>query len=256
MFGFLPSKFILVNLARLAQGFTLEILLSLQSVVELLDTNKLILFPQIFWAAIAMLESNYHYEFLQAVSLLSELVERIDFDDDSVRAVLLSKLPEKWTPNFFGWQPRLFKGLVYSKTEPQTMNLINKLHEIRFDQLVDPSQGRLLFAVLATLPSILATSETGDDDLELSIAFNIAAIAERKGQEGICRWFKSKPAGFSKFKKMGQIDSPFFYSPDISKKRQNVEKNIKPVCHPLSPDFLSFFKCLINPKSSSSPFCS
>jgi len=174
-------------------------MLSLQSVVEQLDSHKLILFPQVFWSAVAMLESNYHYEFLQAITLLSELSERINLDDDSIKAVLLSKLPEKWTPNFLGLQPRILKGLIYSKTESQTLDLLNKLHKIKFDQLIDPTPGRLLFAIISALPSILASTEGGDEDQELSIAYDIAAIAERKQLESLSKWFKSTSLCFSDF---------------------------------------------------------
>lgn len=171
-------------------------MISLQGIIETLDSSKLILFPQIFWASVAMLDSNYYHEYLQAVSLVSELFERVDFDDEASRAVFMSKLPERWTPNFLGLQTKLLKGLQCSKTEPQSLQLLGKLNQIRFDQLVDPTQGRLLFAVLSSLPSILSAAEGVDEEQEITQAYGIAAVAERKQQESIARWFKSKKAFF------------------------------------------------------------
>jgi len=212
-------------------------MISLQSVIETLDSSKLILFPQVFWVSVAMLDSNYHYEFLQAVSLISELVDRIDFDDESSRAVFMSKLPEKWTPNFLGLQPKLLKGLAYSKTEPQTLQLLTKLHHIRFDQLVDPTQGRLLFAVLASLPSILGAED--DEEQEISQAYHIAALAERKNQDSVAKWFKSMSSPFplSLQACVTLFPLPHRCKLDISKKKQNMAYNIKQLMELLKPEF-------------------
>jgi len=118
-------------------------------------------------------------------------LERIDLDDQNVRGVILSKLPEDWNPNFFGLQPRLLKGLLYSKTENYTLRLLRNMLSIKYDRLIDPTEGRLLFGVIATLPAILA-SPLGplDDEEAIALANDVSEFAKRKNHSEISTWFR------------------------------------------------------------------
>lgn len=91
----------------------------------------MILFPQLFWACSALLASNVEAEFLRAVQMLTRLVSRMNFEDENVNHVLLSKLPPEWTPSFLGIQPLLLKGIVGPTTEAASMELLSILCTIK-----------------------------------------------------------------------------------------------------------------------------
>lgn len=76
-----------------AQSLVLEILFTLQVIVYGLDSHKLILFTQIFWGAVALLYSSYELYFSEAATLLSKLISRIDFADQSVQNVFRASIP-------------------------------------------------------------------------------------------------------------------------------------------------------------------
>ena len=64
--------------------------------VDTLDAAKLWLFPQIFWAAVALLNTDFEQEYLQAIRLLSKLVTRFNFSDIAVQNVFLNGIPNTW----------------------------------------------------------------------------------------------------------------------------------------------------------------
>lgn len=108
-------------------GLSLEVLYTLKTMVELIHTSKLILFPQLFWGTVSLLYSDYEIHFAEAVKLLSKLVDRFNFSDRAVQNVLLASIPKAWdTTPFAGVQPLVLRGLLSPVTEPDTVELLSK----------------------------------------------------------------------------------------------------------------------------------
>jgi hypothetical protein len=90
--------------------------------VEELDPQKLILFTQIFWGAVALLHTDYEQHFSEATKLLSKLIDILDFKDRSVQNVFLASIPA-YEPPFIGVQPLLLKGLLSRVAEEPTLEV-------------------------------------------------------------------------------------------------------------------------------------
>jgi len=77
-------------------SFLIYLIFLLKAMVDTLDAAKLWLFPQIFWAAVALLNTDFEQEYLQAIRLLSKLVTRFNFSDIAVQNVFLNGIPNTW----------------------------------------------------------------------------------------------------------------------------------------------------------------
>eukprot|EP01087_Luapelamoeba_hula_P008915 TRINITY_DN2269_c1_g1_i10.p1 TRINITY_DN2269_c1_g1~~TRINITY_DN2269_c1_g1_i10.p1 ORF type:complete len:2503 (-),score=428.99 TRINITY_DN2269_c1_g1_i10:100-7608(-) len=131
---------------------SLEILITLQAMVDTLDSAKFWLFREIFWAAVALLHSDYEQEYLQAVKVLSKLVTRFNFSDLAVQNVFLSVMPKAWEPPFTGLQSLVMRGLLSESTYEPCTDLIIKFTLMPCPQLFFPEPKRLLANILGLLP--------------------------------------------------------------------------------------------------------
>jgi hypothetical protein len=59
-----------------------------------MDSNKLMLFPNLFWATVALLHVDYEELFLHAVRLLTSLLERLNLNDRALQNVLYASTPK------------------------------------------------------------------------------------------------------------------------------------------------------------------
>ena len=85
----------------------------------------------------------------------------------------------------------LLKGLLSVQTEPATMKLLSRVVVSRADTIVDPTDGRLLFAVLACLPYLIASIGEADlSHLSYKIAANVATAADVSNLPNIAKWFR------------------------------------------------------------------
>ncbi|KAI8820541.1 cell morphogenesis N-terminal-domain-containing protein [Fimicolochytrium jonesii] len=141
------------------QGFALEIVMTLNSMVNSLDGSRLILFPQLFWAAVACLHSPHEWEYAEGLALLEKILAKLGVEEPSCRNILLINLPTKWKGQFTGLQPLLLRGLSSSSTDDDCLRVINTLASLTNSTLVDSAGGRLLFAMLANLPRWLQCFE-------------------------------------------------------------------------------------------------
>jgi hypothetical protein len=122
-------------------GLGLEILYTLQVMVQELDSNKLILFTQIFWGGMALLYTDYEQHFVEATNLLSKLIARLDFTDRSVQNVFRASIPD-WDVPFLGVQPLVLKGLLSPVTEPHAIRLLSQITLLPCDGIFQLQPGR------------------------------------------------------------------------------------------------------------------
>src|SRR5690606_4716729 len=128
-----------------------------------LDGEDLMQYPQIFWTAVACLNTVHEREFLEVLSLLDNLLDKLDLRDPAVVSHLISFFPQKWEGTFEGVQDLIVKGLRSSVTLEKTLAVFDKLNLIPSNSLIG-TDSRLLLAVLANLPRFLhALEENGDE---------------------------------------------------------------------------------------------
>ncbi|KAI1337403.1 cell morphogenesis N-terminal-domain-containing protein [Xylariaceae sp. FL0016] len=168
------------------QTFSMEILTTLKTLIHKLEPEKLLSFPQLFWTTCACLESINELEFLEAVEMLNEYLEKLDFLSPSIRRSLLDGQPGRWDGNFEGLQPLLYKGLRSSICLQPTLDILDKLVQLPSDGLMG-NDDRLFFSILANLPRFLQAMEQEHiDESPLQSADILFAVAEAQGFSPIC----------------------------------------------------------------------
>ncbi|KAI0395896.1 cell morphogenesis N-terminal-domain-containing protein [Xylariaceae sp. FL0594] len=168
------------------QTFSMEILTTLKTLIGKLEPEKLMSFPQLFWTTCACLDSINELEFLEAVEMLDQYIDTLDFHSANVRRVLLDGQPPRWEGSFEGIQPLLYKGLRSSVCLQPTLNLLDKLVQLPSDTLVG-GDNRLFFSILANFPRFLqAVEDKSLDDATLQTADILFAVAEAQGFTSIC----------------------------------------------------------------------
>ncbi|KAF9216859.1 Cell morphoproteinsis protein PAG1 [Podila verticillata] len=162
------------------QAFAMEILISLQSVIEGFDSARMMQFPQIFWGSIACLYTGHDQEYLEGLKILETVTNRLDIMDGPTLEFLLSYFPEQWDSAFMGIQPLLLKGLRSSMTEQISLRLLRKIMFVSENALIDPSDYRVVFLFMGVLPLLaegLESKEMSEDCIQW--ATDIGTIAEQ-----------------------------------------------------------------------------
>ncbi|KAK4199650.1 putative cell morphogenesis protein [Triangularia verruculosa] len=136
------------------QSFSMEILTTLKTLIVKLDGEKLLALPQLFWTTCACLESINECEFLEAVEILNEFLDKLDFSSADVRRLLYDGQPSKWDGPFEGLQPLLYKGLRSSTCLDLTLRTLERLVQLPSDALIGDDT-RLFFTIIANLPRFL-----------------------------------------------------------------------------------------------------
>ncbi|KAI0184432.1 cell morphogenesis N-terminal-domain-containing protein [Xylaria flabelliformis] len=166
--------------------FSMEILTTLKSLIVKLEPEKLLSYPQLFWTTCACLESINELEFLEAVEMLDEYVEKLDFSSPNIRRAIQEGQPSRWDGVLEGVQPLLYKGLRSSICLQPTLNLMDKLVQLPSDPLIG-DDNRLFFSIIANFPRFLQAMEHDSiDDGTKRTAEILFAVAEAQGFTMIC----------------------------------------------------------------------
>lgn len=163
------------------QTFSMEILTTLRTLILKLDADELLALPQLFWTTCACLESINECEFLKAVEMLNEFLNKLDFHSPTVRRLLYDGQPSKWDGPFDGLQPLLYKGLRSSTCLGLTLSTLDRLIRLPSDALVG-DDSRLFFTIIANLPRFLhAMDQKSLDRGVVQTAETLMAVADEQG---------------------------------------------------------------------------
>ena len=167
------------------QTFSMEILTTLKTLIAKLDAEKLITFPQLFWTTCACLESINECEFLEAVEMLNEFLDKLDFRSPAVRRMLFDGQPSKWDGPFEGLQPLLYKGLRSSNCLDLTLSTLERLIQLPSDALIG-DDSRLFFTIIANLPRLLfAMDQDTPNPAVMQTAEALLSAADQQGLTGV-----------------------------------------------------------------------
>lgn len=67
--------------------------LVLQVMVEIMEPEKVILYPQVFWGCVAMLHTDFVHVYTQVLELFARVLDRLSFNDQTAENVLISNMP-------------------------------------------------------------------------------------------------------------------------------------------------------------------
>ncbi|KAJ9476862.1 Cell morphogenesis protein PAG1 [Pseudozyma hubeiensis] len=142
--------------------FTLEVLYALNLVVKRCEPFNREFLAQTWWATLACLSTVNEAEFAESVSILENLVDRLDIGSPDVIAYLVQNCPEGWEGDFGVLRILVSRGLRSSETSAPTFRLMAKLAKCRDPALIDfDDRCRLGYLFVAGLPWFLQATEEG-----------------------------------------------------------------------------------------------
>ncbi|KAL6635421.1 hypothetical protein ACP70R_028092 [Stipagrostis hirtigluma subsp. patula] len=163
-------------------GFAMEILLTLQVMVENMEPEKVILYPQLFWGCVALMHTDFVHIYCQVLELFCRVIDRLTFRDRTTENVLLSSMPrdefdvngyindfhrlESRTtserllsvtetgkvPAFEGVQPLVLKGLMSSVSHGSAIEVLSRITIPTCDSIFGNPETRLLMHITGLLP--------------------------------------------------------------------------------------------------------
>ncbi|XP_022993980.1 cell polarity protein mor2-like isoform X1 [Cucurbita maxima] len=160
-------------------GFIMEILLTLQVMVENMEPEKVILYPQLFWGCVAMMHTDFVHVYCQVLELFSRVIDRLSFWDRTTENVLLSSMPRDELdtnndigdfqriesrmgyelppstgnlPTFEGVQPLVLKGLMSTVSHGVSIEVLSRITVHSCDSIFGDAETRLLMHITGLLP--------------------------------------------------------------------------------------------------------
>ncbi|MCL7040569.1 hypothetical protein MKW94_007065 [Papaver nudicaule] len=159
-------------------GFSMEILLTLQVMVETMEPEKVILYPQLFWGCVAMLHTDFVHVYCQVLELFGRVIDRLSFRDSTTENVLLSSMPRDEldtchmgehqrtesrvggepptssgkVPAFEGVQPLVLKGLMSTVSHGYSIEVLSRITVHSCDSIFGDGETRLLMHITGLLP--------------------------------------------------------------------------------------------------------
>ncbi|QIW99068.1 hypothetical protein AMS68_004586 [Peltaster fructicola] len=138
--------------------FSLEILTTLRCIISKIEPVDLLEYPQLFWTTCACLDTIFEPEFQEGLSMLSQLLKKLDLSDPAVLKILEESKPKKWEGNFPGVHALIYKGIRSAKAMDRTLSLMGRLIKLPSHKMVGEND-RLLVTILANLPRFLRSFE-------------------------------------------------------------------------------------------------
>ena len=167
------------------QTFSMEILTTLRAIIEALQPDDLMQYPQLFWTTCACLDTIHEGEFMESMLMLDRLIDKLDLSDPVVIRILDDHCPEKWEGQFEGLSRLVYKGVRSSLCLERSLRLLERLVVLPNSRLVG-DETRLLYTILANLPRFLQSFEPGFKDATVSASAELLAqVAESQQLETI-----------------------------------------------------------------------
>jgi hypothetical protein len=167
--------------------FAMEILITLNAIVSEMDGEYLMQYPQLFWATVACLNTIHETEFMEVLSILEMLLDKMDLSDPERVSFIMAAFPPKWVGKFEGLQSLIEKGLRSSVCLERTLRVFDKLNCIPTNELVG-GDTRLLFAILANMPRFSQEMEEGTpSEAVVLCAERLKSLAEAQESKSLAR---------------------------------------------------------------------
>ncbi|KAF2152437.1 putative cell morphogenesis protein [Myriangium duriaei CBS 260.36] len=163
--------------------FSKEILMTLRTIIKRLEPVEILKYPQLFWITAACLDTIYEAEFEEALTMLEQLLDRLDLSDPALIKLFNERRPTNWQGEFNGLQPLVYKGLRSGLCLDRCLRIMDRMVKLPSNELVGGEE-RLLFTTLANLPRFLHYFADKDKET-LLLGDTLANVAETQGHNGI-----------------------------------------------------------------------
>ena len=173
------------------QGFAMQILMTLNAMTAELETEQLLNYPQLFWAAVACLDTTSEKEFVEVVSMLSKYISKVDLNSPEIVERLVAVFPSKWSGKFEGLQGCVTVGLRSATSYEPTIRFLDKLNMLESNGIVAGSD-RLCLSILSNMPRFLHALQTEDINADIVlVAEQLSALCEVENRTNLSRIFTS-----------------------------------------------------------------
>jgi hypothetical protein len=160
------------------QTFSMEILTTLRAIIEALQPEDLIQYPQLFWTTCACLDTIHEGEFMESMLMLDRFLDKIDLSDPVVIQILQTNCPDKWKGQFEGLAQLVYKGIRSSLCLDRSLRLLERLVALPSSPIVG-DESRLLYTVLANMPRFLRSFDQNERDVSVNTSAEaLARVAE------------------------------------------------------------------------------
>ncbi|XP_068646926.1 uncharacterized protein [Aristolochia californica] len=215
-------------------GFMMEILMSLQVMVENMEPEKVILYPQLFWGCVAMMHTDFVHVYCQVLELFARVIDRLSFRDRTTENVLLSSMPRDEldtigpesadyrrfesrnagepqmepgkVPAFEGVHPLVLKGLMSTVSHGSSIEVLSRITFPSCDSIFGDSETRLLMHITGLLPwlglqlskdSVIGLTSPLQQQYQkaCSVASNIAVWCKAKSLDDLATVFLAYSRG-------------------------------------------------------------
>jgi hypothetical protein len=161
------------------QGFSMEILTTLRAIIEALQPEDLIQYPQLFWTTCACLSTIHEGEFMESMLMLDKFLDKVDLSDPAVIQILEEHCPEKWDGQFQGLSALVYKGIRSSLCLDRSLRLLERLVALPSSRIVG-DEGRLVYTLLANMPKFLRAFDSGAQEVSVTAtAETLARVADK-----------------------------------------------------------------------------
>ncbi|KAF2736143.1 cell morphogenesis protein-like protein [Polyplosphaeria fusca] len=161
------------------QTFSMEILTTLRSIIEALQPQDLVQYPQLFWTICACLDTIHEGEFMESMLMLDKFLDKVDLGDEGILQILEDNCPERWEGQFEGLSQLAYKGVRSSLCLERSLHLLERLVVLPSSRIVG-DDSRLAYTVLANMPKFLRSFEKPvKDPLVSNTAQTLAEVADQ-----------------------------------------------------------------------------
>ncbi|KAK3079929.1 hypothetical protein LTS18_003565, partial [Coniosporium uncinatum] len=193
----LDSRMLADMLARLSntiaddqstmETFSMEILMTLRSIIDALAPGDLVQYPQLFWTTCACLGTTHEGEFTESLAMLDTWLDKLDLGDENTINRLKESFPPKWEGPFEGLSSLIYKGIRSSTCLDRSLDLLQRLIILPSNFLVG-DDSRLLFTILGNLPRFLYHFDPVTRGSNITAAAEaLGSVAEIQGNNDLAR---------------------------------------------------------------------
>ncbi|KAL6948682.1 hypothetical protein ACO0QE_001155 [Hanseniaspora vineae] len=192
------------------QGFAMQILMTFNAVTAELTPDRLIEFPQLFWALAACLSTTHEQEFIEVLSSMSKFVSKIDLDSADTVQCLVATFPSDWEGKFDGLQNIIMSGLRSANSYDLSLEFLNNLNSLKDSKIVANSETRILFALLSNIANFLQSLDDKEFLAKISKdCDSLIVLCEKYNEPALSRLISSLKLGKFRSKKdfLSQVTS-------------------------------------------------
>lgn len=156
----------IVDASEDARGYAIEMLVTLEMMAERISEH-----PQVFWAAVAVMDSDHEAEFLLAVKLLTRILQLMSTAERWENIFQLASQLEWHAPPYFdGVQNMTLKGLTSPVTRDATITLLSHCTSVCHEPFMDTIHNDGFLYNFAALVPYLAEEYIAPDTERLETA--------------------------------------------------------------------------------------